>query len=134
MRLDPRLFALILALCAGTVSAEQAWRWVDEDGRVHYGDRARPGAVAVKARPGGTARTAPPIPAEPSRIESPPAVAEQDGGDCAKHQRKLETYRRSERIVERSPLGGERYYTAEERAQLIEIAEQQVAGACDEAG
>lgn len=42
--------SILLVLCllaAGAVSAQQAWRWVDEDGIVHYSDRPREGAERV---------------------------------------------------------------------------------------
>lgn len=39
---------LLLALvCAGSVLAQSTYRWVDQDGRVHYGDRP-PAAKAAK--------------------------------------------------------------------------------------
>lgn len=40
---------LVSLLCAGLVQAQGAYRWVDQDGKVHYGDRPPP-AVAGKAR------------------------------------------------------------------------------------
>jgi hypothetical protein len=41
------VFALALLLLAGSVFA-QAYRWVDEDGVVHYSDRPEPGAEQVQ--------------------------------------------------------------------------------------
>jgi glutaredoxin len=46
MRASLLLFSL---LCAGLVQAQGAYRWVDQDGKVHYGDRPPP-ALAGKAR------------------------------------------------------------------------------------
>ena len=45
--------ALLMACPAGTQAASQVYRWVDKQGRVHYGDRPPPGAAA------GTIRTIP---------------------------------------------------------------------------
>lgn len=36
---------LLLAACAGLVQAQSAYRWVDRDGKVHYGDRPPPPAA-----------------------------------------------------------------------------------------
>ncbi len=40
---------LIALLCAGLVHAQAAYRWVDKDGKVHYGDRP-PAAATGKAQ------------------------------------------------------------------------------------
>lgn len=38
----------LIALCCGAASAETVWRWVDEDGVIHYSDRPMPGAEPVE--------------------------------------------------------------------------------------
>lgn len=55
MRLSMTLLSTVLMLACGTVQA-QAYRWVDKDGKVRYGDIAPPGvkATPLKAPPGGT--------------------------------------------------------------------------------
>ncbi len=40
---------LVSLLCAGLVQAQGAYRWVDQDGKVHYGDRP-PAAASGKAK------------------------------------------------------------------------------------
>jgi glutaredoxin len=40
---------LLSLLCAGLVQAQGAYRWVDSDGKVHYGDRP-PAAATGKAK------------------------------------------------------------------------------------
>jgi len=50
----PSGLALIIALAlAGTLSAEQVYKWIDEDGNVHYSDLPVAGAelVTVQSRP-----------------------------------------------------------------------------------
>ncbi len=42
-----RAFLAVISLFAAAVAAAQAYRWVDEDGVVHYSDRPRPGAEQV---------------------------------------------------------------------------------------
>ncbi|NND54667.1 MAG: DUF4124 domain-containing protein [Gammaproteobacteria bacterium] len=44
--LTNRIIFVLLLLCAGAVSA-QVYKWVDEDGVVHYSDQPHPGAERV---------------------------------------------------------------------------------------
>lgn len=41
---------LILSLLAGSAQAATVYRWVDEDGKVHYSDSPRPGAERIELR------------------------------------------------------------------------------------
>jgi len=42
------VFMLLCLVAAGTAAAQEAYRWVDEDGVVHYSDRPREGAEAIQ--------------------------------------------------------------------------------------
>jgi hypothetical protein len=62
--MSKRLFFGISALLlAGSIVAEEAYRWVDADGVVHYSDRPEPGAQAIELPtyqpPSGPATRAP---------------------------------------------------------------------------
>ncbi len=47
--MESRSILLVLCLLAATaVLAQEAYRWVDEDGVVHYSDRPRPGAEQIQ--------------------------------------------------------------------------------------
>lgn len=62
---------ILLALLCGWAlgaQAEDIWRWVDENGVVHYSDRPRPGAEKIELR-GAQTYQAPAVP--PSRDEAP---------------------------------------------------------------
>ena len=41
------VFSLFCLLAVGAAAAQEAYRWVDEDGVVHYSDRPREGAEAI---------------------------------------------------------------------------------------
>jgi hypothetical protein len=45
--MDKRTIFLVFGLLAASAVMAQAYRWVDEDGIVHYSDRPRPGAEQV---------------------------------------------------------------------------------------
>lgn len=66
----------LVLLCAWAVvaQAEEVWRWVDENGVVHYSDRPRPGAEKIELRGAQTYRA----PAMPPRRAEEPAGADED--------------------------------------------------------
>jgi hypothetical protein len=73
-----RSWLLIACLLGTQVLAQQAYRWTDENGQVHYSDRPAPGAAQVNLRgaQGYSAATAPPQAApqvtdEPADQEAP---------------------------------------------------------------
>ena len=55
------LVIICFAAFSGIASAATLYRWVDEDGVVHYSDKAQPGAEVVELRSAQTF-TAPPLP------------------------------------------------------------------------
>jgi len=67
------LMALLMTF-AVMAGASEMWRWVDENGMVHFSDRPQPGAERVDMRPAQTF-TAPPV--EPR----PPRGAPEEPGD-----------------------------------------------------
>lgn len=71
------LLALLMT-CALGAHAEEVWRWVDENGVVHFSDRPRPGAERVELNRPQTF-TPPPLPAPqasaPSGQQSEPDAA-----------------------------------------------------------
>src|SRR5471032_1380626 len=73
MRISTTLVMAILVLGCGTAQA-QAFRWVDKDGKVRYGDSPPPGVKATVMKGVGGAVTAPP----------PSTAAAKDGKGAAK--------------------------------------------------
>ena len=68
-----RTWLLIACLLATQVLAQQAYRWTDENGQVHYSDRPAPGAteVSLSGAQGYSPVTAPPQ-AAPQVTDEPP--------------------------------------------------------------
>jgi hypothetical protein len=65
------LFITVLSLGAAGLAAAQAYKWVDEDGVVHYSDRPQPGAEVLELP-----RQRPPSSVPAPRSAPPPAAAE----------------------------------------------------------
>jgi len=61
---------LLAALLASQAVAAEVYRWVDEDGTVHFGDQPPPGAEKVELPPPST-YTPPPLPPIQSRPQAP---------------------------------------------------------------
>jgi hypothetical protein len=64
---------LLAALAAVSATAAPAWRWVDENGVVHYSDRPVPGAEEVEL-PGGRRGTVPAAAARETNNEASSAA------------------------------------------------------------
>jgi hypothetical protein len=52
-----RAIFVLLGLLAASAALSQAYRWVDEDGVVHYSDRPEPGAERIILPESGTSRS-----------------------------------------------------------------------------
>lgn len=122
-------------MLAAPAYAGQVYKWVDPDGRVHYGDQPMPGAKAVDLRTNrGTLATTDPV-AETSAAEddAEPKPAEKLKPDpelCAQKKKELETYNTASKIVERDRLGRDKEYGEEEKKMLIERTQKQIEQAC----
>ena len=69
-----RYLPLLLALCLPFSALGGVYKWVDENGKIHFGDRPRVNAEEVKLR-----NTAPPTEATPVTPPADPAAAEEKG-------------------------------------------------------
>jgi len=65
-----RIALMLFALAVATTAAAQAYKWVDKDGKVRYGDTPPPG---VKAQPLRTPKGPPPPPAPSADAKKDPA-------------------------------------------------------------
>ena len=150
--------AISLAFAAG--AAAQAYRWVDQDGKVRYGDTPPPGVKASPLKlPQGSANVAPaagdaagkaatkgPLtPAEQEKefrkrqsdAQKAAAKSEQEQKDaqaridnCNRAQAALRTLETGQRVVT-TDAQGERYYlNDEEIAKQTAVARQQVSDWC----
>ena len=146
-------FAVVAMTVAGGATANEIYKWTDEDGNVYYGDR--PSGASTEERLGITyqptdnsvvqQRIEKRAEAKTAReeAESVAAAAQQEAADnaaaeqaredrCDRARARLDTYVRSQdRRVYRTDENGERVYLDDaERAQAWQNAERQVSEAC----
>ena len=143
--------ALMLAVTtAGTAAAGDIFKWTDEDGNVHFGDRPLgedPEKVAIQSRPTNPERVqatvqsranaaakaaeeeAAATPAGPSPEELQ-AEADERAEKCGKYREQLQRFVRSRRLY-REDESGERVYLDEDEMQAArERVENQVQDFC----
>lgn len=110
-------FFLVFALLSGTAAAAtEAWRWVDKNGTVHYGDTAHPDAK--------------PIDVKPASGNGPTPQAIQRAEDCKRQKGELETFRAAASLSEVDEKGKLRQYSPEERQKYLDVAEQKMNETC----
>jgi hypothetical protein len=123
MKLVPKTLSTLLLLAAfGSAQAATVYRWVDERGRVHFGDQRSAGASSIEVNPAsGSAKPA--DEASALRVE-----------ECERRKSQLETYKRATSVVETDALGQRHEYDPEQKARLLQIGQQQVQNACGTQG
>lgn len=105
-----------------STAAQSVYRWVDAQGRVHYGDPASapPGAKRLSPRTMSTVATTPaPLPL-PKQAEA-----------CVQARERLTRYESAERIVETDSLGEQREFNPEARERLIALTELEAQRLCN---
>lgn len=122
-------FTLALSLSVGLLGAahasERTYRWIDAQGRVHYSDVKSEKGEPVEIRPGSRITNLP---------KHSPANAASQQLECQRRKDQLALYNSASDVSETDSLGNTRTYTAEERAKLIEKAQQQQQAACGQTG
>lgn len=129
----PAMAALALLMLAAPAQAE-LYRWVDDNGQVHYSDKKpnqneRPASNAetLQFAPGTAAASAKRQQADAEAREAE-AVAER----CGAARAQLDTYRRAVTLVRQGPDGTDVELLPSERVALIEQSQAKVADACGE--
>lgn len=133
MALKSTFFAVLMCAATFAASAGQVYKWVDPNGRVHFSDTPRPGwtAVDLKSAPSLSADAAAAESSEESPEGESTAARERLRADeCKRRKEQLDSYLTANKIVERDALGKEKEYSQEERLQLIEQTQKQVAELC----
>ncbi len=149
-----RLFASFLFIAFATAASAQQYKWVDQDGRVRYGDVPPPGVKATPLRPppGPSAPAAatakkdakPPLTPEAAfrkrqedaqkdaeKQSQADAQAREKQENCARAQEYLRTLEAGGRI-QRTDAKGERYYLEDAQiAQETVRARQNVQQSCN---
>ena len=104
-------------LMSFSASAQKMYKWVDDQGQVHYSDRPTKGAKEL------------PVP-HPPTARSTEVGATGDSELCAQKRAQLEQYQSAASIVEADALGNKREYSDVQRQQLIERTREAMSAAC----
>lgn len=132
MRVTNRRLAQIVAMTVlfGCHSAQAGniFRWVGEDGVVHYGDAPAIGSEPVAVRNG---KPVPPPRGEDDESEEE-TLAEIRENQCEKARQRYAQYNDSSKIVETDAFGKKRELSAEERLTTIARAKGDVETYCNE--
>lgn len=97
-----RIFIALLSILAASAALAQAYKWVDEDGVVHFSDRPREGAEEVE------------LPRTPRRPPPPPATARRAAaGEAADETAPEEQPFRYESLTIGAPLAEETLWNIE---------------------
>lgn len=107
------------------MAGERTYRWTDEKGRVHYSDVKNDKSQQVQVKPGSGVSDA-------AKDSSAGAGARQL--ECQRKRDQVAVYTSSSQISETDNLGNIRTYSAEERQQLIDRAQQAAQTACSQPG
>ena len=157
MRIIMALMTISLALACGTAGA-QAYRWVDKDGKVRYGDSPPPGvkatsikgaaaapAPAPSATPAKDGKAAPKPPVDPTqafnerqlkakedaaKAEQGRAEREEKQRNCERAQGNLRSLESGQRIASTNAQGERTYLDDASRQSQIDEMKAEVGRSC----
>ncbi len=131
-----RKWLILSAVITSFAASAGTYRWVDEQGNVHYGDQPPPGAQRIKA---------PPPPAEPGQSfasetpSDPTPKPESRSGPmsaadaCQEYKSRLNQYKANAHMAVRGDDGEPRMLSSEERQNLINQTQKRADQACAQA-
>ena len=143
--------ALFVALCLAPAAWAQVFKWVDESGKTHYGERPPPGVKAVEigvpAPPSGAAATPAPQKSvkeqelefrkrqiERAKQEAKGEAAAEEQATraqrCATAQRRLTILQEQVRVYERNDKGERVYVDDTSRPAAIAAEQKKIAENC----
>lgn len=141
-RFRPLLIALLSALMSATVMAGPLYRWVDAQGKVHYGDQPPPqqDTEQVELKYIGKGEpTPPPKDAEPepgadpvlNLLEPDPSLLLKPSPErCAAARQRLQIYINARRLENTDEYGQRKILSDAERQKYIAGAREDVQRAC----
>lgn len=115
-----RSLLLTSLMLASFVASAAAYRWVDEQGKVHYGDQPPPGAERIKAPPPAAEPGATEPQASPQATPQTSRSGSMSAADaCQEYRSRLARYNSTPHLAVRGDDGEPRMMSAAERDNLI---------------
>jgi hypothetical protein len=135
-----RFLICLILFFSFSLHAASIQKWVDDDGNVHYGDappvNTKTESVRVQRAPSNPGRALPRLNTTPAD-DSATTTAQQDAEraeqmkvNCDRARQNLSTLNTSGRVKLREPDGEARYLNAEERAERVVQAENDIKTYC----
>lgn len=130
-------FTLGALLLFSAVASAEIYRWVDENGQVHYSDRPNPVAKSVSLDEPSEAPAKYVVPvdenadgssADAKKLSQRSAEVRQE--QCEKAKTRLASYKDAGSVVRRDEFGEETEVSAEDRVELIVKTEAQIEKLC----
>jgi hypothetical protein len=122
------LTALLLMVALQGGAAGKTYRWVDDQGKVHYGDQPPPNAAEITPGKPPAAKT------ESASVNADAPAQHVSGAlgpeECQRRRDLLASYRNAAAITETDALGKRRDYSEDERRQRIATTEQGLRDGC----
>ena len=148
-----RILLMLFALAVATTAAAQAYKWVDKDGKVRYGDTPPPGVKATPLKtPSGPKPPPPPASsadaskkgADGKKDEKPltpeqafqkrqkeRADADAKRDNCASARSQLNTIQSGQRMTTTNAAGERSFMDDEQRERALQQAQKAVADWCN---
>lgn len=121
-----RRYLLMIILFCPLAAAADAFRWVDENGQVHFGDRPPGQAERLDLPTGDPASAASDEAADEAQTDE---SATRDDS-CSGMRARLERYRAADKLARTNEAGEEVIMSEEEKAGVIERFQKKVDAAC----
>ncbi len=122
------LGALLLMVALQAGAAGKTYRWVDAQGKVHYGDQPPPNAAEITPGKSPAAQAASTV--ANAAVPARPVSGALGPEECQRRRDLLASYRNAAAITETDALGNRRDYSEDERQQLIARTEQALRDGC----
>ena len=116
---------VLTSIGASLPAVAEIYRWVDEDGVTHYGDRPAANAEHVRIRDGK-----PVSPTKEEKAETVELAALREE-QCEMAQSRYKEYSSSDRLIEQDDFGKKRELSPDERLAAIAKAKSDVDAYCN---
>lgn len=125
-----RILPILLFCLASPVALADAYRWVDDQGQVHFGDRPPDRSAERLNLPGSPAAPATPAADDAEADTQAPRSLADRRQDCERLRALVKSYRQADELLWEDPDGSRRPMNAQEREELLQRSQADADQAC----